>query len=242
MEIKRSIRVSGGPTRHHAYRLVRAAIETAEFEPGQRLSENELAERLGVSRTPIREALMSLRDDRLVEIVPQFGTFVTHITRVALEDAQFVREALECAAVIAAARAASDEDVDALRAIVTRQSQTRDKNDLNHFYMLDDEFHASLCELGGHGIAWSISQRASGHLNRVRHLSLPLPDYIPEMVDQHSAVVDAIGARDPARAEAALREHLSQVLSGLAAVGANHPEYFETDADRDWALELSKAR
>jgi GntR family transcriptional regulator, rspAB operon transcriptional repressor len=239
MEIKRSARVSGSSTRQQVYAQLRQAIETVEFPPGTRLSENELAERLGVSRTPVREALLGLRDDRLVEIVPQLGTFVARITRGALEDAQFIRESLECAAVADAAGHADEQDIALLRAIVDRQAQTRDANDLARFYGLDDEFHSTLCAIGGRQIAWSISQRASGHLNRVRRLSLPVHDYINEMVCQHKAVVDAVADRDPEAARARLAEHLSSVLHGLGEIAHGHPDFFEDEADRSWALSLA---
>jgi DNA-binding GntR family transcriptional regulator len=239
MEISRSSRVSGGSTRRQVQQLLRGLIETAEFPPGLRLSENDLAERLGVSRTPVREALLGLREDRLVDIVPQLGTFVTRITRAALEDAQFIRQSLECAAVSDAAHQADADDIAALRAIVVRQARTRDAGDLDCFYALDDEFHSRLCGIGGRAVAWSISQRASGHLNRVRRLSLPMHDYIAEMVSQHTAVVDAVAEHDAGGAEAALRAHLSRVLTGLGEIAHAHPGYFEDERDRDWALALS---
>src|ERR671936_1621606 len=100
-------RRTGVPARTQVYAALRDAIVRAELEPGRRLSENELASWLGVSRTPIREALVRLRDERLVEIVPQLGTFVSRISPQAVADAQFVREALECAAVRAAAARAT---------------------------------------------------------------------------------------------------------------------------------------
>src|SRR3954453_2340755 len=93
---------------------LRGAIVSAELEPGRRLSENELAGWLGVSRTPVREALVRLRDDRLVEIVPQLGTYVARISDRAVGDAQFVRESLECAAIRLAATKAAPADVLAL--------------------------------------------------------------------------------------------------------------------------------
>jgi DNA-binding GntR family transcriptional regulator len=221
------------------YELLRASIETVEFPPGLRLSENELAERLGVSRTPVREALLGLRDDRMVQIVPQLGTFVTRITRASLEDAQFIRESLECAAVADAAASASDDEIAGLRAIVARQIQTRDAADLECFYALDDEFHSTLCRIGSRSIAWSISQRASGHLNRVRRLSLPMHDYIAEMVRQHTTVVDAVAEHDSDGAMGALAAHLSRVLFGLGEIAQEHPDYFEDESDRRWALALS---
>src|SRR3954465_11416261 len=112
--------------RDQVYDRLRASIVTAELEPGRQLSENELAGRLGVSRTPVREALVRLRDDRLVEIVPQLGTFVAPISDRAVGDAQFVREALECAALRAAAPRVTAEDLDALEQNLAAQERARD--------------------------------------------------------------------------------------------------------------------
>src|SRR4051812_42676772 len=105
-----------GPARAHVYTTLRDAIVSAQLAPGRQLSENELAALLGVSRTPIREALQRLREERLVAIVPQLGTFVTHISEAAVSDAQFVREALECSAGRGTALRARDSDLAALQA------------------------------------------------------------------------------------------------------------------------------
>ncbi len=219
-------RTLGRSARAQVYSTLRDAIVAGSFAPGQQLSENELAARLGISRTPIREALVRLRDERLVEIVPQLGTFVTRISVSAIHDAQFVREALECAAVRLGAQRADDEDIAALRAIVRRQEETQDSHDFDRFYVLDDELHRALCDLSGHGIAWSLSQRANGHLNRIRRLSLPLPAYIGEMIQEHSAVIDAVERRDPELADEKLRHHLRMVLSSLPRIESEHPEFF----------------
>ena len=228
LRITRNQRIHGA-TRAQVYGVLRDAIVSAELEPGRQLSENELAERLGVSRTPIREALVRLRDDRLVEIVPQLGTFVSRIGTAAVQDAQFIREALECSAVRLAAEKAERSDVAALDGLLRRQEEVRDANDYDRFYALDDELHGALCELSGHGVAWSLAQRANGHLNRVRRLSLPQPRYLAEMVAEHKLVVDAVRRGDPDAAEAALRHHLRMVLSGLPAIHTEHPDYFEED-------------
>lgn len=213
--------------RDEVYARLRAAIVTAELEPGRQLSENEVAGRFGVSRTPVREALVRLRDDRLVEIVPQLGTFVARISDRALADAQFVRESLECAAIRLAAERAQPADVLALKAILARQEAARDARDFDGFHVLDDELHAALCELSGHGVAWRLAGRANGHLDRVRRLSLPEPDYLAEMVAEHGQVVDAVASGDPDAAERTLRHHLRMVLSVLPGIRAEHPGWFE---------------
>jgi len=213
-----------GKTRPQVYGALRDAIVSVKFAPGRQLSENELAEWLGVSRTPVREALVRLSDERLVEIVPQLGTFVSRISVEAVADAQFVREALECAAVRLAAVRSTREDVALLKAIVARQAQV---SDFDHWYVLDDELHAALFALSGHGSAWTLAERAEAHLNRVRRLSLPQPRYVAEMVAEHRLVVRAVERGDADAAEEALRHHLRMVLSGLDALRDEHPDYFE---------------
>jgi DNA-binding GntR family transcriptional regulator len=229
LAITRTRRLSGGATWAHVYAVLREGIVSVELTPGQQLSENDLAQRIGVSRTPIREALVRLRDDRLVEIVPQLGTFVTRISPAAVADAQFVRESLECAAVKLAAPRADAESVETLAAILRRQTETHESGDLDRFYVLDDEFHHAICDLSGHGIAWLLSQRASGHLNRIRRLSLTQPDYIEQMIDEHHAVLTAIEKNRPSQGEKALRHHLRMVLSSLPDIKLLHPDFFAAD-------------
>ena len=227
MRIALGERASGVSARDQVYLALREAIVSAELEPGRRLSENELAERLGVSRTPVREALVRLRDERLVAIVPQLGTFVTLISNDGVEDAAFVREALECAAIRLATERARPEDLAELQANLAAQDRAQEAGDADAFDRLDDALHRRLCELSGREIAWHLSRRANGHLDRVRRLSLPEPGYLGEMVAEHRQVVAAVADRDPDHAEATLRHHLRMVLSSLPHIREVHPDYFE---------------
>lgn len=212
--------------RHGVYEALREAILSARFAPGRKLSENELARELGVSRTPVREALAMLRDERLVAIVPQLGTFVTLVSEEAIADAAFVREALECAAIRLAARHATPAALDALHANLAAQQRAQQAHDAATFDRLDAELHRALCEIGGRSIAWDLSRRANGHLDRIRRLSLPEPGYLGEMVAEHRAVVAAVADTDADRAEAALRHHLRMVLSSLPDIRRAHPDFF----------------
>lgn len=216
-----------GPARLYIYASLRDQIVRAELRPGTRLSENELAEQLGVSRTPIREALGRLRDDRLVEVVPQLGTFVSRISAQAVADAQFIRESLECATVRRAAELAGDEDIAGLEENLRSQDRAADRGDLDAWYLLDDSYHRALCDLSGHQAVWPVSERAKSHLNRLRRISLGAPDYLPSMLAEHREVADAVGRQDADGAEAALRHHLRMVLREVPRIREQHPEYFE---------------
>lgn len=227
MRIALQDRIAGASTSDQVYLALREAIVRAELEPGQRLSENELADRFGVSRTPVREALFRLRDERLVAIVPQLGTFVTLISPAAVEDAAFVREALECAAIRRAVERVTEADLAALQANLSAQERAERGSDAAAFDGLDEALHHLLGACSGHEIAWTLARRANGHLDRVRGLSLPEPGYLGEMVAEHRAIVAALADRDADRAEAAMRHHLRMVLSSLPQIQAAHPEYFE---------------
>jgi DNA-binding GntR family transcriptional regulator len=219
------------PARVQAYAVLREAIVSMELEPGALLSENELARRLDVSRTPVREALIRLRDERLVRIVPQRGTFVAPIRLQAVADAQFVREALECAAVRLAAERATEDGVAALWANVDAQRRAQGADDYEAFYLLDEGLHDRLCDLSGHAIASSLANRARGHLDRVRRLSLPRASYLEQMIAEHEEVVMAVAEGDSAAAEAALRHHLRMVLSELSRLREEKPTLFEDEPE-----------
>jgi GntR family transcriptional regulator, rspAB operon transcriptional repressor len=222
-------RTHGTSARDQAYAALRRAIVGAELEPGRRLSENQLADLIGVSRTPVRDALARLRDERLVAIVPQLGTFVTFIDEDAVADAHFVREALEVGAVRIAAGSASSDAVEALQSNLDAQQRAVDADDAATFARLDDDLHRLLCDLSGREVAWRLSERTRGQLDRVRLLSLPEAGYRGQMLAEHRAVVEAVAARDAVAAERELRHHLRMVLSQLPAIREAHPEFFQED-------------
>lgn len=226
MRLSLDSRVAAGTARDQVYGVLREAIVSAELRPGRRLSENELGELIGVSRTPIREALVRLRDERLVAIVPQLGTFVTLISPRAVADAAFVREALECSAIRLATDRAEAEDLAALHANLAAQDRAQADGDVAAFDHLDDQLHRTLCDLSDHEIAWRLSRRANGHLDRVRRLSLPEPAYLSEMLAEHRGVVAALAEGDADGAEDELRRHLRMVPSHLPTIRADHPEFF----------------
>ncbi|HEX4752946.1 MAG TPA: GntR family transcriptional regulator [Solirubrobacterales bacterium] len=221
---RRPGRASAGP---YLYAALRDQIVRAELAPGERLSEAELGERLGVSRTPIREALGRLRDDRLVEVRPQIGTFVSRISPQSVSDAQFIREALECTAVRVSAELADEESMAQLQENLRAQERATDRIDIDSWLLLDDTFHRNLCDLSGHPAVWPVNERAKSHLNRLRRLSLSMPDYLSTMVDDHRVVADAVADHDPDAAETALREHLRAVLREVPRIREQHPDYFE---------------
>src|ERR1700736_2812613 len=128
-----------------AYDTLRAMIVRGEMAPDSRLSEPGLIERLHIGRTPLREALLRLAQDGLVAIYPQSGSFVTRISLAQLEEAQFVRERLECGIIRRVASRADKRALSALRALLQRQEQAAGENDAEQFHELDEALHESFC-------------------------------------------------------------------------------------------------
>ncbi|WP_306319790.1 MULTISPECIES: GntR family transcriptional regulator [unclassified Streptomyces] len=212
--------------RARVHALLRARITSLELPPGAPLSENELAAELDVSRTPVREALILLGEESLVDIFPKLGTFVSRISVDAVLEAQFMREALELAALREAVKRAEAEDIAALRAILDAQGAALKAADDDAFFEQDEDFHRRLMEASGHRTLWRTVTTAKAHLDRARRLSLPLPRRIEHLIDEHRAVVDALEQRDAARAEEALRGHLQGVFDDIGTIQAERPELF----------------
>lgn len=197
------------------YAVLRGHIVKAHFLPGAALSEKRLAEELGVSRTPVREALIRLAEDGLVNIVPQSGTYVAPIDVAAVYDSQLIREALECATVFAAARKAGPEEADDLKRILAEQKRHLAAGDHEGFIAADDTLHNRLIEISGHkGVARTV-QGAKLHLDRIRYIAGEDSPHIHFVIGQHEEIIDRVIHHDGRGARRAMRGHLRLVFEKL---------------------------
>lgn len=211
-----------------AYRVLRDRIVSGALRPGDPLSEPKVAAMFGVSRTPIREVFKRLRDEGLLEILPQVGTFVSRIDIDQVREDQFVRETLECRAVeLAAERVASSPQIRReIEAALERQADLVERRDTPGFMEIDDEFHALLFRLAGHEAAWRTVQAAKVQFDRVRHLSLEDGDHLRMVFGEHRAIVGAVLAGNGAAAAAAMREHLRTVFAAIESIAHGRPDFF----------------
>ncbi len=211
-------------TEVHA-RLRRRIVE-GKLLPGQRLSENEVAANLGLSRTPVREAFIKLEEEGLLAIYPQYGTFVAPIRVSDVHDSQFVREALECAALTKLATIRTGDDIQELTTML-RSQRKHLAGDPKPFFADDEGFHAALMRMAGHGRAWRVVEAAKGQHDRVRCLSVRDPLKREAIYREHSMVADRLTAGDGQGAVLAMRHHLRGVFVSVEAVMQHHPEFFE---------------
>lgn len=216
-----------GSAAHRLEAELRRAIVAMELAPGARLSEQEIAARHGVSRQPVREALIGLARAGLVEILPQRGTVVVKISMQRMMEARFVREAIETAL---ARRAAAGFDADMrprIDDLLNLQERVARRGDHVAFQRYDEAFHMALAEGAGCPLAWEAISDIKAHMDRACHLTLPGTDAMLPLVEQHRAIMAAVDAGDGDGAAAAMARHLSEILRALPKVQAEHPDLFE---------------
>ena len=206
--------------------ILRKEIIDMRLKPGEPIFEKELCQRLGVSRTPVREACMRLSFDNLVEIFPQRGTFVTKIRRQDVHEDHFVRDALETATITYAVEHLTSKDKDNLRKILDKQQICVDSNESEKLYQLDQKLHKYLAQVGHSEKVWNVIENAKLQLNRVRMLTYPMPGYLQIIVDQHRELVEQLCLGDEEKAVAAMKHHLNDVLQRFEILIKTYPDYF----------------
>jgi len=204
---------------------LRDMIVALNFAPGTVLSRTALARRFGVSQTPVRDALMRLAAEGLVEIFPQHATVVSMIDLTAARQAHFLRRSLELEIVRALAIECRSETVALLRESIARQREFGRSGDLKSFSDADRAFHRIMYEAAGVPDMWFLMHRHCGQLDRSRRLNLPDICKIDTILADHTAIVDAIADRQPELAQAFLRKHLSGTLANIEALCARFPNF-----------------
>ncbi|HEY2254026.1 MAG TPA: GntR family transcriptional regulator [Variovorax sp.] len=207
---------------------LRELIVSLELAPGVLLSRAELAERYGVSQTPVRDALMKLGEEGLVDIFPQHATLVSRIDIAAARQAHFLRRSIELELVRAHAAgdaAAGAALVARLRGHIERQTKALAPQAYGDFTLADRDFHREMYEAAGFGELWQLVRQRSGHVDRLRRLHLPAKGKAQSVVKDHRAIVNAIERRDPEAAQDALRSHLAGTLAFIDEIRTKYPDY-----------------
>lgn len=203
-----------------------AALVTLDLPPGTKVSETEIARRMGVSRQPVRDAFFRLSKLGFLEIRPQRATLITKISVTAVRQAAFIRTSLEVACIRAATEQATDADLARLDENLVHQQSAVDDNDRSRFHNLDDQFHNLISEIAGHGYVWPLIEDYKAHMDRARYLSLTTGTRLAFV--QHRDILAAMTSRDTDTAEAHLRKHLGRIEEILTEVQRDHAQYFVT--------------
>ena len=213
------------------YEHLREAIVTLALEPGTSLSRTQVAEALDLSPMPVRDALSRLEKEGLVEIFPQ------HLTRVRAIDLDSARQAhvlrlsveLEIVHGLASTRSA---DIDKLlMGAVIKQRACLQADDIGGFILFDQEFHKTMYHAAQLMSVWHMIRGASGNLDRLRRLHVPVNGKAQTVLEEHTGIAQAIAAGDPAGAQQWVRRHLSGTLTELDSLRERYPDYILPMAD-----------
>lgn len=215
-----------GPLGQRVYTVLRNKILTMSFEPGTVLRKGALCEQLGVSRSPVTEALNRLSSDGLVDIIPQSATRVSQFSMFELRQESFLREAVEVAAVAKVALDRTDEQLIILSRNLKMQGLLVEDEDFQGFFKADLEFHELILAFTGFPKVAVTAGQMSLQLNRARMLILPEPGRPAEAVAEHESILASIKARDADAARSAMSLHLQQLITRIEPLERQHPEYF----------------
>ena len=213
------------------YEFLRQAIVSLALAPGTPLSRTQVAESLDLSPMPVRDALSRLEKEGLVEIFPQHLTRVRGIDVDSARQVHVLRLAVELEIVFGLATAADPAVSKTLLATVAKQRSCLEEDDFSGFIAFDQEFHLAMYRAARLMNVWDMIRNASGNLDRLRRLHVPLTGKAQGVMEEHTGIARAIGDGDPAGAQAWVRRHLSGTLAELDSLRERYPDYMLPIAD-----------
>lgn len=222
-----ALEVNKNTTSKTIYYKLREEIINIYLEPGTMISENELSEKYGVSRTPVREALVRLAQEGLVNIYPQKGTKVSLIDLSAVEEGRFLREHLERAVVKEACNKFLNENLLALEMNLKLQEMYMENHDYKKLFAADEEYHKIIFDGCNRKRIWKSISDNSTEFQRIRVLRLVSNQSWDNIYEQHKEIFNAIKNKNENQAEESMRKHLNMVVLDKNQVREMYPNYFK---------------
>ncbi|NBB49569.1 FCD domain-containing protein [Rhizobium sp. CRIBSB] len=219
-------RTRDGRAATHIHAALRDQIVRMELKPLDMLNEKQLGQHFGVSRTPVREALLRLADEGLVEIYPQSGTFVARIPRRALYEAILIRKALEATTVSLAVAAMQDERLVELNANQVALETAAQAGDIAAFHRIDSDFHQLIAQIAGYPGIWTVIAQVKVQIDRYRYITLPQAGRLDLVIAEHAAIIDGISRRDGNQAVLSMSQHIGRMTEELQDIEHLDPTLF----------------
>lgn len=214
-------------TREFIYRTLKQSIIEFYFIPGDKISEPSIAEELNVSRTPVREALILLENEGLVDIQSKQGTFVSKINTADIKNFVFMRKTIEKEVLRYACKKATPETLEELREELQAQKVFfKIKDGRVSMYLLDNSFHRLIYEIAGHGDAWKLLQKNGGAFNRLRTLEVLDINYTDHRYKENIELAELIEQKQIDKIPEFIDRHLDAVERTLPLLENSYPNYF----------------
>ena len=196
------------PLREVICESLRNAIKNGKLKPGERLMEVQLAEELGISRTPVREAIRKLEQEGYVIMLPRRGTYVSSVSVHDVQEIFEIRTALESLSTGLAARRIENEELEQLQKLLAAIEGYIDKHDIDNIVKTDIEFHDLLYKVSRNERLSGIISNLKEQLSRFRTLSMSYPGRLKETLEEHREMVEAIASGDVEAAREAAERHM----------------------------------
>ncbi|MDT8879581.1 GntR family transcriptional regulator [Halomonas saccharevitans] len=201
-----------------AYEVLQRMIVRGELAPGERIAEPALCEQLGISRTPLREALRMLASDGLIATRRNRNAVVTRIDPRELEHLFEVEAGIESLAVSLAAERMTNTELKQLEALQERLEKLHEKGDRDGYFALNQRIHALLVAGAKNPVLEETHRRLLGRLERARYLALERIGRWQESTDEHRAILEALKARDGERARRLLADHVQHTGESITQI------------------------
>jgi len=186
---------------------IRDAISSGLLKPGEKVAEPELAERFGISRTPIREAFRQLESEGYLTVIPRKGAVVVSFTSKEVEEFYAIKSILEGYAAHLACTKLSEKEIDKLSTINEKLKQLADEGDVKHFFKVHNDFHELFRKAADNAKLYDLISSLVGKFQRLRYASLSLPGRMHISVKEHAKIISAFRSRDADLAETLVRKN-----------------------------------
>jgi GntR family transcriptional regulator, rspAB operon transcriptional repressor len=203
------------PLRDQIYAIVRRMILTSEFAPNSIIDEKAIASKLGVSRTPVREAVKKLSDENLVEVKAQSATIVAAVDSNLIREAFVIRRALEVESIGFAAELMNERHVGRLEELHLLHTHAIRRKGYVDAISWDDAFHRYISEISNLPRLWKAIEISKAQLDRCRHLTVPRPGLGQATLEQHRTIIDALVRKDRELSRRMMSEHLENAYEGI---------------------------
>lgn len=218
--------------RNDAYEELKHRILHFEYLPGTKISEKNLAEDLNLGRTPVREAIIRIERDGLIEVIPQSGTYITKINLSDAENARFTRESIEKSVILEAIVSTDKSLQKRIKRNLVAQADAIEAQDADEFFNLDEQFHETFYEMAHRSSVWNWLQSINMQLNRFRWLRLKVTNLQWDtIIKQHRAIFEAVENKSLEDTSFLVDQHLRLMLSEKKALLETYPEYFDIESD-----------
>lgn len=218
-------------SRDYAYRLIREMIINMELVPGSKVSETELAEKLGISRTPVREALIDLARNKVVTIQPQKGTVISLIDPLLVEEARFLRLTIEKEVAVLLCEEQYQTKLNQLDECIALQEFYLSQQNYEKFLELDNQFHQLFFQLTNKNNIYQLMKGLNIHFDRARTFIFK---HKPSMktVEEHKEILKAIRQKDKNKAKECIERHLHQYILDKEQFEKEYSYYFNKSGDQ----------